>query len=70
MCPKLSDMLPATPEETNPKRVRFEGIIADARRLGVDRTHLYRVLTGKRESKELLKRYISLKAKRSKKGRS
>ena len=35
---------------------RFIGIVAEAKRLGVTKAHLWRVLTGKRESKSLMGR--------------
>lgn len=47
---------------------RFPGITADAHALGVDRVHLFRVLTGTRKSADLMARYRSLKSK-SKKAR-
>jgi len=37
------------------------GICGDAETLGVDRVHLYKVLTGQRESKRLLAQYKALK---------
>ncbi len=40
----------------------FPGIVEDAKALGVSRTHLWRVLTGQRESARLLARYQHLKA--------
>jgi hypothetical protein len=43
------------------KRSRFTGICADAHALGVSREHLFRVLTGERESRSLLRRYLELK---------
>lgn len=56
-------MLPVPPKKSESKRlVQFVGICADARFLGVTREHLYRVLTGQRASKSLLKRYQALKA--------
>lgn len=58
-------MLQATKRKRNGNpekgRVRFPGIIEDAQVLGVDRTHLYRVLTGQRPSKRLLAAYKNLK---------
>ena len=42
-------------------RVKYVNIVRDATELGVDRTHLYRVLAGKRTSKTLLRRYRQLK---------
>ena len=39
---------------------RFPGIVADARELGVNRIHLYLVLSGQRQSKSLLRRYANL----------
>ncbi len=57
-------MLRASKNKSESKRrVRFVGICADARKLGVSREHLYRVLTGKRQSRLLLKRYLELKGK-------
>jgi hypothetical protein len=58
-------MLPVSPNKSESKRrvVQFVGIVADATRLGVSREHLYRVLTGQRISKSLLKRYQELKSK-------
>lgn len=44
-------------------RVVIPGITSDARKLGVDRTHLYRVLKGERVSKRLMRRYQELKKK-------
>lgn len=41
---------------------RFPGIATDAARLGVCRTHLYRVLTGRRRSRRLIEQYYALKA--------
>lgn len=40
--------------------VRFPGICAAARELGVTRVHLYLVLTGQRESRNLTARYRAL----------
>lgn len=42
-------------------RVIIPGITQDARTLGVNRTHLFRVLKGERKSKSLLRRYRQLK---------
>ena len=42
-------------------RVVIPGITNDARKLGVDRTHLFRVLKGERTSKSLMRRYAELK---------
>lgn len=44
----------------NPK-TRFEGIGEDAKTLGVNRSHLYLVLTGQRSSQSLKRRYQQLK---------
>lgn len=41
---------------------RFPGIAREAAALGVDRTHLWRVLTGRRESRSLLRRHAELVA--------
>src|SRR4051812_36036379 len=60
----------STPEDPAPKKpkrqVQFAGICKDAKALGVCREHLYRVLTGKRTSQSLLKRYLELKSKSNK----
>jgi hypothetical protein len=54
-------MLRATKTKSQQKRrTRFPGICTDAELLGVSREHLYRVLTGERESKSLLERYRAL----------
>lgn len=39
-----------------PDGPRFLGIVAEANRLGVTKAHLWRVLTGKRESASLMNR--------------
>ncbi|MFA6962424.1 MAG: hypothetical protein WC205_16840 [Opitutaceae bacterium] len=39
---------------------KFPGIVGAAHALGVNRTHLYLVLSGKRTSARLLKRYHAL----------
>jgi hypothetical protein len=55
-------MLHATPPKASQKRpVRFRGICADAKALKVNRVTLYRVLTGKWQSRSLLARYHQLK---------
>ena len=54
-------MLHASTTKSTRKRVRFYGICAAAKALEVERTHLYRVLTGERPSKSLLSRYRALK---------
>ena len=41
---------------------RFPDIGSDAKKLGVHRSHLLRVLTGQRVSARLLQRYAQLKA--------
>lgn len=51
-------MLRATMRKSKLKKARrFVGICAHAERLGVHRIHLYLVLSGKRESRSLLRRY-------------
>ena len=42
-------------------RVRFAGIGKAAAALGVERTHLWRVLTGQRQSRSLTRRYAEWK---------
>jgi hypothetical protein len=39
---------------------KYPGISADAKTLGVSRTHLFLVLTGKRKSARLMSRYLAL----------
>jgi hypothetical protein len=60
-------MLRATSGKIKGKRGRakYLGIITDAATLGVERTHLWRVLSGQRQSKSLLARYRKLKAQQS-----
>jgi hypothetical protein len=41
------------PHQSSYPRVRFPGAYIAARELGVNRTHLHRVLTGERPSKSL-----------------
>ena len=58
-------MLNAAHLASEPKRwgrgvLRYPGIVADARQLGVTMNHLYRVLSGRRESPGLLARYQAL----------
>jgi DNA-binding phage protein len=55
-------MLRATSLKVTPKARRFRGITKAARELGVDRTHLYRVLKGQRQSRALIRRYKALRA--------
>lgn len=43
------------------KRTRFAGLVADAKRLGVHRNHLYLVLSGRRQSRRLMARYKALR---------
>jgi hypothetical protein len=53
-------MLPQRNKESQPKRrrkIRFPKIVFHARQLNVNRSHLYRVLIGERESPGLLKRF-------------
>ena len=67
---KIVIMLRATlPKHKNKsRRVKYVNIVADAAALGVERTHLYRVLVGKdRTSKSLLARYAALKSSQAKK---
>lgn len=51
-------MLLATSEKGKPKgRTRFAGIGEFAHREGLDRTHVYRVLSGQRKSARLIARW-------------
>ena len=60
-------MLTATPQKGTAKKVRFPGIVADAKALGVNRITLYRVLTGEfTHLKGLKRRYLELKEKEGK----
>ena len=45
------------PAQSRGKRVVYPGITLAARELGVNRTHLHRVLTGERPSKTMLTRW-------------
>jgi len=60
-------MLRATPRKREAKSplpnrtIRYPSIGADAKKLGVHRVHLWQVLTGRRQSKSLLRRYHTLK---------
>jgi hypothetical protein len=47
------------------KRWGFPGISVNARALGVNRSHLWRVLSGKRRSCSLVARYMALKSKQA-----
>lgn len=55
----------AAPLESR-RRIRFPGITYDARELGVTYNHLWRVLTGDRESPGLVQRYHALQARKKK----
>jgi DNA-binding phage protein len=59
----MKAMLPHPRRKSTKKRrvVRFAGICAAARELGVTRIHLYRVLTKERRSPGLMTRYRALK---------
>jgi len=43
-------------------RTVHQGIVADAKALDVHRIHLWLVLTGRRQSRSLIKRYRALRA--------
>lgn len=51
--------------QQTPRRPRTIGLKNDAATLGVHRTHLYLVLSGRRQSLSLLSRYQDLKAKQA-----
>lgn len=58
----LRDTSPKSKEKWGVSRgVKYVGIVADARELGVSRAHLWKVLEGKRKSDALLKRYRAMK---------
>lgn len=46
----------------------FPGIVSDARRLGVSRMHLWAVLSGRRESMGLVRRYSAMKERKQEVG--
>lgn len=48
--------------ETRESRIKYPGIIEHARQLGVSRVHLWKVLSGRRESQRLMERYRALVA--------
>ena len=56
-------MLQVTQTKGNAKagRVKYVGIVADAKTLGVRREHLWQVLEGRRVSRVLSRRYSALK---------
>lgn len=59
-----------THENTPARAVRFVGITADARALGVHRVTLYKMLTGKpgfAELKSLRRRYEALQSRKARK---
>lgn len=59
----MTSATPKTKEKGRRRIVRFPGINADARTLGVHRVTLYRVLTGEfKHLKGLRRRYDELKA--------
>ena len=53
-------MLRAPKVTVKRRRVRFPGICTHADLLGVTREHLWQVLSGRRESRRLMKRYLEL----------
>jgi hypothetical protein len=48
-------------------RTRFKGIVADAKALGVSTEHLWRVLSGERQSNRTTAAYAALKASQNQK---
>jgi hypothetical protein len=58
---KASTKLARNPGRKKGGKNRFKGIVADAWTLQVNPSHLWRVLSGKRESKILMDRYRELK---------
>ena len=53
-------MLPQLTNESQPKhrrKIRFPHIVSIAQQLNVERSHLFRVLSGERKSPGLLKRF-------------
>lgn len=72
---KLLDKFPVPPDPargaaerqdlpTPDSRQVFPNIVEDARRLGVSRMHLWAVLSGRRESSGLVRRYSAMKERR------
>lgn len=53
-------------ENAEKRRVLFPGLSTYARLLGVHRNHLYLVLSGRRQSRSLVRRYRSLRKKGAK----
>jgi hypothetical protein len=51
-------------------KVRFPGIVAQARALGVSRIHLWYVMTGRRDSNPLMRRYRALKRAQAEAGKA
>ena len=66
LMPRKAKSHGSLPDDTQGKRparrgTKYPDIVRDAKALGVSRTHLYRVLEGKRESVALLIRYQAMK---------
>ena len=59
-------MVAGIAQKSKKKRKVFAGISADARALGVNRSHLWPVLIGQRHSRSLMLRFDALKAGQSK----
>ena len=51
---------PTAKGEAKRRKIRFPGIVVCAQKLGVDRSHLFRVLTGERKSPPLMDRFNQL----------
>jgi hypothetical protein len=59
-------MVAGIAQKSKKKRMVFAGITSDARALEVNRSHLWRVLSGQRQSRCLMLRYMAMKAGRDK----
>lgn len=59
--PKLAKQKAPPAKSRTSSKVRYHGIVADARSLGVSRVHLWFVLSGRRRSLSLLRNYHALK---------
>ncbi|MBV9657174.1 MAG: hypothetical protein JO295_03595 [Verrucomicrobia bacterium] len=59
---KLAQQAPLARKRPGRHITRFPNLMAHARALGVERSHLYRVLLGQRPSARLLRRYRELVA--------
>ena len=64
-CNICNNMVARNATKGKKKRQRFAGISADSRALKVNRSHLWRVLSGQRQSRSLMLRYDALKTRQA-----